>query len=312
MQPYNQNQPQGQGQFYPQQQQQQPQQFQQVPNQQYQNQQSFTPVQGQYQGSPSQQQQVQGPVLTGVLTSDLETFRAKYEIKPAYIPVLEKLAFHRSILICDDSGSMNEFADPDSSRLTRWDELQQMVKIIIEGHAVVGSYCDIYFINRPGVLHVTNWNQCAPLFVQPPAGFTNTCAVLQQIQQHEVGIDMGKAIIIHLLTDGHPTDAGGRENPKQLEDMIINRKFKAKTYFSVVLCTSDEEVEKLYRRLDKTAGVDISLNYRGEKKEILGMRGSRFPFSFGDYAAKVMVGSFDKKMNNLDKPLGGSYSCLLS
>jgi len=296
---------QGQGQFYPQQQQQQyqQQQFQQIPNQ------------VQYQVPPPQQV-IQGPISTsggGVPIADLESFRAKYEIKPSYIPVLQKLALYRSILICDDSGSMNEVADPDSnSHITRWDELQQMVKIIIEGHAVVGSYCDIYFINRPGVLHVTNWNQCAPLFVNPPSGFTNTCAVLQQIQQHEVGIDMGKPIIIHLLTDGYPTDAGGRENHKQLENMIINRTFKAKTYFSVTLCTSDEEVQKLYRKLDKTAGVDMSLNYRGEKKEILGMRGAKFPFSFGDYATKVMVGSFDKTMNNLDKPPGAGCACIIS
>jgi hypothetical protein len=190
-----------------------------------------------------------------------------------------------------------------------------MVKIIIEGHAVVGSYCDIYFINRPGVLHVTNWNQCAPLFVSPPAGFTNTCAVLQQIQKHEVGTDMGKSIIIHLLTDGHPTDADGRENYKQLENMIINRTFKAKTYFSVVLCTSVVEVEKVYRNLDKTAGVDISLNYRGERKDILEIRGANFPFSFGDYATKVMVGSFDKRMDNLDNPSAvssDSCACTLS
>jgi hypothetical protein len=296
---------QGQGQFYPQQQQQQyqQQQFQQVPNQ------------VQYQVPPPQQV-IQGPVLTsggGGPIADLESFRAKYEIKPSYVPVLQKLALYRSILICDDSGSMNESADPDtSSRVTRWEELQQMVKIIIEGHAVVGSFCDIYFINRPGVLHVTNWNQCAPLFMSPPAGFTNTCAVLEQIQKHEVGIDMGKPIIIHLLTDGHPTDAGGRENYKQLENMIINRTFKAKTYFSVTLCTSDEEVQNMYHKLNKTGGVDMSLNYRGEKKEILGMRGSKFPFSFGDYATKVMVGSFDKTMNNLDKPPGAGCACIIS
>jgi len=108
---------QGQGQFYPQQQQQQyqQQQFQQVPNQ------------VQYQVPPPQQV-IQGPVLTsggGGPIADLESFRAKYEIKPSYIPVLQKLALYRSILICDDSGSMNEVADPDSnSHITRWDELQ--------------------------------------------------------------------------------------------------------------------------------------------------------------------------------------------
>ena len=73
-----------------------------------------------------------------------------------------------------------------------------------------------------------------------------------------------------------------------------------------------QQVDDVNRKLDKTAGVDMSLNYRGEKKEILGMRGSKFPFSFGDYATKVMVGSFDKTMNNLDKPPGAGCACIIS
>ena len=332
MQPY-QNQPQyvqvqDQGQYYLQQQ--QPQQFQQYQNQPPQQQyQQIQTQQVQYPGQlPQQQQQLysnvtpqqqvfqsipQTTAATLVPTIDLESFRAKYEIKASHIPVLQNLIRYRAILICDDSGSMNELADNDTnSPITRWAELQKMVKIIIEGHAAVGSYCDIYFINRPGVLHVTDWNQCAHLFAPPPSGSTNTCRVLQQIQQHEVGTDMGKPIIIHLLTDGHPTDDAGRENHTQLENMIINRKFQTKTFFSVVLCTDDEEVDKMYRRLESTAGVDLSMNYRGERKEILEIRGSRYPFSFGDYATKVMVGSFDKTLHDIDKPQLLSCACIIS
>ena len=62
-----------------------------------------------------------------------------------------------------------------------------------------------------------------------------------------------------------------------------------KTFFSIVLCTNDEEVEEIYHKIEKVAGVDLSLNYRGEKKQILQQRGSNFRFTFGDYVTKVMV-----------------------
>ena len=57
-----------------------------------------------------------------------------------------------------------------------------------------------------------------------------------------MNVDMGKPIIIHVLTDGHPTNSSGFEDIAGLTNWIRNRTFKQKTFFSVVLCTDDEEV----------------------------------------------------------------------
>ena len=105
------------------------------------------------------------------------------------------------------------------------------------------------------------------------------------IQANEVGADMGKKLIIHLLTDGHPTDrfveciskpaadaansliycnngrAGG-DTANQLglvEKWINTRSFPSKTFFAITLCTDDEAVDEEYEKLEKKCGVDLSM-----------------------------------------------------
>lgn len=102
---------------------------------------------------------------------NLNAFCDKFEVNIQFIPILQKLNNFRAILICDDSGSMNEAADPDVGlSISRWEELKKTVQIIVLGYASVNSYVDIYFINRPGIRNVTSWNQCAGYFAAPPAG----------------------------------------------------------------------------------------------------------------------------------------------
>lgn len=119
---------------------------------------------------------------------------------------------------------------------------------------------------------------------------------------------MGKSIIIHLLTDGHPTDQNGKEDIRSVTYWIRNRNFKPKTYFSIVLCTDDESIERLYRRLERSANIDVSEDYRGESRDVRRARGRNFRFSYGDYVVKIMVGSFDRTMHNIDRRRG----CILS
>ncbi len=115
---------------------------------------------------------------------------------------------------------------------------------------------------------------------------------------------MGKAIIIHLLTDGHATDRSGNEDMRTLQNQIKNRTFPGKTYFSIVLCIDDDDIETAYGRLGKAANVDVSSNYVCEAREVRQCQGRNYKFTYGDYVAKIMVGSFDKTLGDLDKPRG--------
>jgi len=60
------------------------------------------------------------------------------------MPFLIKLKNYKNILICDDSGSMNNLADPDVDNvLTRWTELKQLTRITIDAMQSIDSTVDI-------------------------------------------------------------------------------------------------------------------------------------------------------------------------
>lgn len=47
--------------------------------------------------------------------------------------------------------------------------------------------------------------------------------------------------------------------------------------------------------------LDIVDDYRSERNEIRRVQGKSFPFSFGDYVVKCLIGSFDRDTDMLDE-----------
>jgi len=88
-------------------------------------------------------------------------------------------------MICDDSGSMNNLADPDVDRvLTRWEELKQLTRITIDALNSLDTSVDIYFLNRGSYSNVCSFDQVASAFFTPPSGFTNTVKILNIIARN--------------------------------------------------------------------------------------------------------------------------------
>ncbi|CAF3533918.1 unnamed protein product [Rotaria sp. Silwood1] len=53
---------------------------------------------------------------------------------------------------------------------------------------------------------------------------------------------------------------------------------------------------------DKTIpNLDLVHDYENEKREILEMQGRSFPFSFGDYVVKILMGGIDSWFDLLDE-----------
>ncbi|CAF3358510.1 unnamed protein product, partial [Rotaria sp. Silwood2] len=46
---------------------------------------------------------------------------------------------------------------------------------------------------------------------------------------------------------------------------------------------------------------DVVDNYESEKEEILAVQGKSFPFSFGDYVVKILMGGVDSWFDMLDE-----------
>jgi hypothetical protein len=237
-------------------------------------------------------------------------FQNRYEINPRWMQSLSKIVQYDSVLVLDDSGSMRDLADPDvSSQLTRWDELKTTVKIIIEAHSILGIAMDIYFINRGVYKQITHFEQLSLVFADPPNGKTNLVNVLNLVANDHINVDMGKSLIVHLLTDGHPTNSSGQEDMQGLASWLRTRKCINKTFFSIILCCDDEDLERPYRALEYNPrlnrgvpGVDVSEDYRGESRDIRRTRGYRYKFTFGDYVVKTLVGAIDPAVHLIDLP----------
>lgn len=79
----------------------------------------------------------------------------KHEISRFFSKKLRVLNDFKLVFILDDSGSMNEVLEDSplnhgSYKASRWDELQEFMRISIELVTVLieDGGCDVYFLNR--------------------------------------------------------------------------------------------------------------------------------------------------------------------
>lgn len=49
-------------------------------------------------------------------------------------------------------------------------------------------------------------------------------------------------------------------------------------------------------------GVDVSEDYRGETRDVKRTRGRNYRFTFGDYLVKILVGTIDPTVHDIDLP----------
>jgi len=75
----------------------------------------------------------------------LEDFARRFEIPPQLLNQINVLEKFDVVVLCDDSGSMRTSIQGTTN--TRWDELRQILDIIIDIYAVFDSNgVDIYFL----------------------------------------------------------------------------------------------------------------------------------------------------------------------
>jgi len=238
-----------------------------------------------------------------------------------YLPSLRRLVAYDVAIICDDSGSMNLPADSDNPNLSRWAELKQSVQILLRITEAMGKTVDVYFLNRGCFYGIVSWSQIAGQFDPRPGGYTNTVAILQLVWMHRQQNQVAeRPFVLHLFTDGHPTDENGNENMQTFARWMSTRQFMQNTFIAILLCTDDEEVDAAYRPLEYRVrgqygwigatcgvpGVDVTEDYRGEKRDVLALRGQNYSFTFGDFIAKALVGVIDPMVHIIDMPTGTS------
>jgi hypothetical protein len=81
---------------------------------------------------------------------------------------LKSLEDYKIALILDDSSSMN-IIDSAEKNTSRWEELSNFAKVIIEIASVFNSDgCDVFFLNMQPVRKVRSIDRLAPYFREKP------------------------------------------------------------------------------------------------------------------------------------------------
>jgi hypothetical protein len=104
-------------------------------------------------------------------------------------------------------------------------------------------------------------------------------------------IEVGFFMLIFLSRA--PTNEHGQTDIGTLEAVLRNER-NPQTYVTFLACTDDLESVNYLSNWDKSMhNLDVMDDYRSERLEIQRTRGPTFPFSFGDYIVKALLGSID-------------------
>ncbi|CAF3630852.1 unnamed protein product [Adineta steineri] len=203
----------------------------------------------------------------------------RFNISPIFAEKLNKLKGYEIVFICDDSGSMKaplgDVTNPLGPQKTRWDELKETVSIVVDLASVFDpDGIDVYFLNRESMVNVRKSSELENIFAMEPEA-----------------------------TDGVPTDERERPDSHTLEHVLKNeRRPIDRIPVTIVACTDDDTcMEYLNDWDEKIPNLDVIDDYESEKKEIQKCQGKDFPFGFGDYIVKILMGGIDSWIDNLDE-----------
>jgi hypothetical protein len=230
---------------------------------------------------------------------------AKYDISSFYAKHLNKLKEFKMVLILDDSTSMRETLNKGQ---TKWDELRDTCQIVVD---IAMSYkidCDALFLNRPGIRNIKSFAQLAEQFLYEPYGITPLTKCYQMsIEQNRQELRERKLLII-VFTDGCPTsDSLSQKHAiKEFKNALKHRQPMDRIFTTIVACTDDDYALRYLNKWDvEIKNLDVVDDYDSEKREIYKLRRSNDSFSFGDYIAKILLGSHVKEIDEMDEP----FSC---
>ncbi|CAF1142993.1 unnamed protein product [Adineta steineri] len=232
-------------------------------------------------------------------TQRLNQVIQQYEINQQFAARLQTLGNCEIVLLCDDSGSMN--TPIQGTNQTRWDELKSLVNIIVDISSVMDSNgIDVYFLNREPMLNVTDTRYVRQVFNTPPQGLTPLVPALRRILASKRNQTNEKKLLILVATDGAPTNEYGQVDIGALEGVLRHER-TPQTYVTFLACTDDLQAVNYLSNWDKMMpNIDVIDDYRSERAEIQRTRGGNFPFSFGDYIVKSLLGAIDPWFDSLD------------
>ncbi|CAF1507452.1 unnamed protein product, partial [Rotaria sordida] len=182
--------------------------------------------------------------------------------------------------------------------------LQKTVSIVVDLASTLDpDGVDLYFLNRKPLLHVHSSKELIPTFAIPPNGATPIARVLRQVLQDKKQEIQKRKLLIVIATDGIPTDDNGQANVPDFHQVLAHERIPIdRVPVTIMACTDDEKCMSYLNDWDKIIpNLDLIDSYKNEKEEILAVQGKSFPFSFGDYVVKILMGGVDSWFDMLDE-----------
>ena len=199
-------------------------------------------------------------------------------------------------MLCDDSGSMNTTVD--KTKRTRWDELRDIVKIILQiGTVFDRNGVDVYFLNRPPILKVTDPDAIDESFEEDPYGYSDLATALDYIFGLEVAQSRNdKKLLVFVATDAEPTNASDLKDLFSLKTVMRKKRRSDTTHVMFLLCNDNPECVEFLSKWDRDMdNVDVLDDYRTERDKVRRTRGDTHPFGYGEYILKALLGAVDHK-----------------
>ncbi len=229
----------------------------------------------------------------------LRKIARKYEIGKDMVEHLRKLRDFEIAIVCDDSGSM--ITPVYGTQRTRWDELCDIVKIVVEIGVIFDSNgVDIHFLNGEIFHNVKDSQVVEQAFKTSPSGYTPLVPILSGIFESKLAArGRDKKLLVFVATDGAPTDDDGEPNVSELESLMLEKRNVETTYVSFLVCTDDprnvEYLDQCYRTMKN---VDVTDDFKIERERMYRCcKQKKESFSFGDYVVKALVGAIDGEIH---------------
>ncbi len=221
-----------------------------------------------------------------------EQIASFYEISDYFAKKMLQLQEFDIVVINDDSYSMDTCLKAGG---TRWDEQKNMAKIETDAATMDRDGIDHYFLNRGKFPNIKDAKQAEALFTNTCGG-TPLCRTLRQVLNDKRGILNEKKLLIIIITDGQP------ESIPDFKSILLNERMAGRVFTTIVACTDEDSTMDYLNGWDKEMkGLDVVDDYKSEMVEILKKQGQDFPFSFGDYVVKTLLGSIDREIDKLDE-----------
>ncbi|CEO96517.1 VWFA domain-containing protein [Plasmodiophora brassicae] len=228
-----------------------------------------------------------------------ESWAEELGIRSNFRSAMYALGGFEIIVLCDDSESMlsKDVVDDMGNKMTRWDELRDTVKLIVDFGALFDDNgIDVYFLNRPTLPGVTCASDLEKAFKKDPIGGTPLVSTVDRIRREKIDPLESKKqkVLLVIATDGQPSD-GKSAFHQRIASLPEN------VYVSILACTDNRAAVAYLDGMDRLTRVDVTDDYMTELEQIRSKQGKSFKFSKGDYIAKALAGPIQPWLDQLDE-----------